>query len=219
MLDFNDNTYCLDDFTKKTFIELDVKNRYEVNKWLFINEKKVKDINGEYIILECFDNKVEKEYDIDWYDMDLVDFVKKYKIAISKIYEDGLYIKLILANEYNEDIYEGILKLRDNNIFIKDKYDSLIHIRNKFIIKNFIILKMVSKIPNLISVKDFLVSLENNNLLNNTLISLYLYQGHPLFIKNSPDGIKISKSSSFNNNIEKTEYENLLIKEFKFHYI
>lgn len=212
MLGFIDNLH--DSTARNEFNKLDIKDIYSVNVWLDKHKNVVENIEGENII--CMDFETSNKY-CDFRDFNLREFILEYEEEIRKDIQHGLNLITEIYDEYDNVAYKGILEVIENDIYVKDQYNSLIKILDTDNLRiNYIeTARIVSKKPTLITVKEFISQLDNIQLFRNTRITLYLYNyNKPIFIRNTSKNKEYGESINFNRICDIEKYENYHISRF-----
>lgn len=188
---YNINIKCEDN----EFFDLNIKNQSQINQWLFNNKNIINTIDDDYLVSDLSD--IKEKYRLDQ-NIPLTEFIEKNKTKIETILNDGLSIYVKIYNEEHEDVYKGLLNIgNDDNIIIKDDYENTIYINNKKLEVDCRILKIISKYPKFITVKDFILNLKDNKLLFNSIITLFLNNSTKVISINVTNG-EIEKPETIN---------------------
>lgn len=125
MLNFEQN-YNIPANKEEEFLKLDLRDKYKVNKWLKSNQSLIDEIEGDYIIYNCWNRC--NEY-LDYVELNLGEFVEKYISNIKKDNKNGLDVVVLISDGNGEVEYNGILEIDENeSVYIIDRYGSQIKI-------------------------------------------------------------------------------------------
>lgn len=163
---FEDNISKISDEMRNSFINLDIKNQYNVNNWIQCYRSNIEKIKGDYIICRVPNNSEEHCLNCD---NTLDEFIKINKSKIDCIFDEGL--KIYVEVECNGISNNGLLNIIDGRVYIDN---NIVNDTIKSIVYNYNIYKIIEKKVNFPTVQEFISKLKENKLLYNSKITVWL---------------------------------------------